>query len=554
MLETYQAELAYLRALARRLAGEYPEIAHLVSERQGDVSLERLFEGAALLFARTQLRIGDDLPEILHPLFERLWPQYLRPWPAAALLRFKNEDDLQQAYLVPADTPVRSIKVEGRACSFRTANPVEVLPMSVEQVQLLRPRPSELQLHLHFHLTAGTQVDTLGLKRLRFHLQAPEGVRDRLYLWLAHELRGVELQDPAGQVVLELPAAALEPWGLGDDQALIPHRPTPLPGLRLLEEFFFFKEKFWAFELSGLERIPPGRLTDQLRLVFRLGPLTEELALEPAYFGLGYTPVLNLSGSERIDLEVGDGVTELRVAAPAGGSVYSVERVGGYARQGGAFLDYVPLDARRTDLEDEVPRYQVLRRASEANSGEVYVAIVDREGNPRSPDSERVSIWLTATDGALTAKLGPGDISVPTSATPAFLELENVGAVRPSVPGAVGRDRLWGLLALFAATTHTLEDTEGLRQALRQALPDNSDLPSRLIVSVQAEASERLHHRMMQPVRQVKVQVAEDQLSGLGEVHLLGAILHRLYQRPGDHALAELTIEALPSGRVFTFS
>lgn len=554
MLEAYQAELGYLRALARRLAGEHPEIAHLISERQGDAPLERLFEGAALLFARAEQRVTDDLPEVLHPLFHRLWPQYLRPWPAVTLLRFSNEEDLQQAYRVPADTPVRSVKVDGRICSFRTTNDLDVLPVAVEAVRLVRPRPAELQLHLELVLTGGAEFDTLERCPLRFQLLGPEASRDRLYLWLAHELRGIEVQTPDGQAVLELPATRLSPWGLGPKDGLFPHHETPLPGLRLLEEFFFFRDKFWAFELDGLAQVPPGRIKDHLRLVFRLGAITEDLALDQSHFGFGYVPVMNLTSSERVDLQVEEGVTELRVAAPSGGAVYSIERVGGYLRQGGAFLDYVPLDLRRAQVDDDVPRYQVLRRASEASTGEVYLAIVDKEGQPRSPDAERVSVWLTATDGAVTAKLGPGDISVPTSATPAFLDPSNPGPVRPGVQSAVTRGRLFSLLALFAATTRTFEDTEGLRQVLRQALPDESDLPTRLIRKVTAKSTERLHHRMLHPVRSLHIELDESELSGPGELHLLGAILHQLYQRPGDHSLAELEVTGVPSGRTFTFT
>ena len=36
---------------------------------------------------RDSYRIEDDFPEIIGPLYEQLWPQYLRAFPAATLLQ-----------------------------------------------------------------------------------------------------------------------------------------------------------------------------------------------------------------------------------------------------------------------------------------------------------------------------------------------------------------------------------------------------------------------------------------------------------------------------------
>ena len=555
----YNAELAFYRLLAQEFAAEFPEVDHMVSERRGDQAVERLMQGAALLTARMRARLDDDFPEVIHTLFDAMWPQYLRPRPAVTLLQFTPRPNvLRQSQPIARGTETVSREVDGVECPFRTSSPVELHPVELESVALGRPHPADLQLTLRFRMTGGVMFDTVKMRSLRLHLLGERSTRFALYLWLTHDLKRITVRDGEGKPCLTLPAAASRAVGFGKEEHLCDHLPTPLPGVRLVQEYFAFVDKFLGVDLLGLEAMPPGRIKDSFQVVFHLGtPPEANLKVARVNFALGCAPAVNLSPPEQVDVPVEPGVSEFRLRAPDGGEIYTVDRVGAYDSRSGQWINYPSLFTRKEERSEQGnPRYQVLRRSDGVEGVEVYLAIRDPEGRPLPPPAEMLHVDLTYTNGNRPMRLGEGKIDVPTSSSPEFCLFQNVGGVVAPAPLQVDRDRHWELLALFSMHPRDLMAKDGLAQLLQACLDLKSSSSQMMpdILDVRVNSGTRLRQRTVVPVTHVHVDLAREAFAAEGELFLFSRVLaHLLMDRPASTVVTEVTVRGVPDGGEYHF-
>lgn len=558
LVDYYHVELAYYRSLAQEFAEMYPEVAHMVSERRGDQAVERVLQGAALLTARLRHRLDDDFPEVIHALFDSMWPQYLRPFPAVSLLQFTPLPNvLRQSQEIERGTAVSSRARDDVECPFRTAAPVMLHPLRMAEAGLSRPHPADLQLRLHLEMTGGVNFDNVRPSDVRVHLMGDRHARFTLYLWLVHHTSRVSVADHRGKVCLTLPATAVRPVGLQPDENLCPFRPTMLPGMRLLQEYFAFPDKFLAVEVEGLDQIPQGALESSFDLIFHLGtPPDSRLSVSADNFALGCAPVVNLSLSEQVDVPVKEGATEYRLRAPDEGEVFTVDRVGAYDSRSGEWIDYPPLFTRdRTRLMDRAPRYQMLRRTDGVEGLEVYLAIRDADGHPLQPPAELLNVHLTYCNGNRPLRLGMGDIDVPTSSSPQFVTFANLTQVTAASPLNLPKDVHWDLLAIFAMHSRDLMSVNGLQQLMERCRdPQNSEQPLPRVLEVSTSSSSRLHEQTVVPVTCVNVDLDDASFVSQGEIYLFGRVLSMLLSdRPDVSAFTELSVRCASRDVQYTY-
>ena len=138
---------AYLRGMGQEFAAAYPEVAHLLAERNADPDVERLLEGFAFLTAKIREKLDDEFPEVIHSLCDLFFPEYLRPLAATALLQFVPLPGLlRERQRLPRGTEVASVPVEGTSCRFRTTQDVDLLPIEVSEVVLGTPKAAHAEL------------------------------------------------------------------------------------------------------------------------------------------------------------------------------------------------------------------------------------------------------------------------------------------------------------------------------------------------------------------------------------------------------------------------
>jgi type VI secretion system protein ImpG len=545
LTEYYQSELAYYRELAGEFARAYPEVAHLVSQRGGDAAVERLVQGAALLTGRLRHRIDDDFPEVIHTLFDMLWPQHLRPIPALTLLQLAPQGEaLRQSQLLPRGMEVKSRPVDGVECVFRTTTPLGVHPLRVEDVKLTRPHPADLQLKVRFRFTGGATFDNVKLQSLRLQLVGDRATSFTLLMWLARFASGVSICDEKGEACARLPRGALRPVGTLEEEALVQCSPTPLPGLRLLQELFCFPEQFLGVEVTGLDGAPPGRLHETFWLVFHLGSAPREsVTVDGRHFALGCTPAINLSGATTLEVPVEDRCSVYRLNAPRGGDIFSVDRVGAFDTESDRWVEYEPFLAQRSG--GGPPTYNVIRRSDAPGGVQTYLSIVDQEGRPLQPPATKLTLSVTYTDGERPLRLGAGEVNVAGASAPQFVSSRNITPVVPGVPLILGRERHWQLVAQFAMHPRDLMSLNGIRQLLATCRAPAAERPPQLVRDVRTRVSSRLHRQMVLPLTQVELELEEGAFLCEGERYLFGRLLAALLiDRPQSRTFTEVTVIA----------
>src|SRR5206468_795682 len=139
LLPYYDRELNALRRLAAEFAATHPKIAgrlRLAPETVDDPHVARLLEGVAFLAARVHHRLDDEFPELTDALLGVLYPHYLAPFPSAAIVQFQAQPELTSPLRLDPGLAVETEPVQGEPCRFRTAWPLTLWPVEIENVRL----------------------------------------------------------------------------------------------------------------------------------------------------------------------------------------------------------------------------------------------------------------------------------------------------------------------------------------------------------------------------------------------------------------------------------
>ena len=91
LLSLYEQELRYFRESSGEFAKAFPKIAHrlgIEGQEVADPYVERLIEATAFLSARVGLKLDAEYPRFTGHLLDIVYPTFLAPTPAMAVLSF----------------------------------------------------------------------------------------------------------------------------------------------------------------------------------------------------------------------------------------------------------------------------------------------------------------------------------------------------------------------------------------------------------------------------------------------------------------------------------
>lgn len=559
----YQDELTWLRDMGREYARAHPEAAGLLAEAGSDPDVERMLEGFAFISGRLRQKLDDELPELTHALIDALWPHYLRPVPALALLQFEavRAGD-KEVRRIARGTPVDSIPVDGTRCRFHTVYPVEVPPLRLASLTLRSTQPAALTVKLR--LSDGVkaaQLPGLGLKSLRLHCAGPLAIAAGLHACLTRHCTGIIASVEGRKVAL--PPTALRAVGFQTDEELLGTAPGSFVGFALLREWFAYPQKFLFVELSGLEALSALGDAGEIALEFALDRVPDGLPqVSEANLLLGCTPAVNLFAHEAVPVTYDPRRSEFPVI-PAGDdpSHYEVVSVD-------AVLGLVPGEERPRPI----PRLLRDGRAPDAGAAghipcrrpapdggtRLTVAIAGRPAGV-----EALSYAVTCTNGRLTQALAPGDINLPTDKMPPGVRFRNLAKPTPGVPPPLGGQLEWRLIAHLGLNWRTLADVEALRSVIdlydvraladHQARQAHRRLLDGLVAVSAAPDTQVADGALLRGVR-VEVQVKESHFDGEGALHLFASVLDEFVaQYAGLNSFARLRVVGTDSGLELSF-
>ncbi len=546
----YQDELAYLRELGREFALAYPALAPMLADRGVDPDVERLLEGVAFLTGRIRQKLDDELPEFIHSLTALLFPHLARPLPSASILEIVPlASALREAHVIPAGTEFATVPVDGVTCTFRSSAACAIAPILLEDVRL-EPLPGgQQQLCIGLKTTSGAPLATALPEALRLHFAGESHVAYALLLAVLRQTVDVTIGSASSARgaarEASLGAGSVRWAGFEEDEALLPLSRQVFPGFRLLEEYYVLPSKFAFIEVRGVRRLgqidgDSSRGTLTFRFERALPPATRVTAQN---IRLHCVPVINVFAATADPIRLTP-MRERFVVRPAGlppshGEVYAITNVQAILRGSSTRVPIPPFYEFSHVGASEHGFYVTHLSPSVTGDGaDVSISFGTAEGSGTILDAETISMDILATNRGVPSSLRPGDISVHTGSTPAFISFSNLSAVTPHVPAPIGRELQWRAVAHAAIGLRGLTEPEVLRAVIdvynlhaivdRQAARAN-ELRVGAIRDVRVRPEERLHRGAAVRGVAIDVDIDEDGFAGEGDMYLFSAVLDRLF-------------------------
>ena len=464
LLRHYNDELLYLR----RRAVEFSEDHRQVAGRLGidaptdpDPHVERLLEGVAFLNARVQLKIDDRFPAFTQYLLDALYPHYLAPTPAMAVLEFcprEGDEGLAKGITHKRGSAVQAwLEGDSHArVQLRTGFDLTLWPIRVSAVEYLPTRAAVAAatgaaagaagLRIRLTTTSPAPLSALAIDALPVFIDGGQDVPNLLFQQMMADCIGVRVcaPDRGRRDAWSVRAGRVEPMGFSADEALLPNDARSFRGYRLLCEYFAMPEKFRFARLTGLAA-GFAKADREVDIVLVFDRPVDALVGTPSTdtIKLFATPAINLF-ERRFDRVLVDRRRDEHLVIPdrvglLDYEVYRLNSVTGYARGEAHGAPALPLYARRAQrgvrplyysLRRQLRRLSELetrqRRESDYVGTETWISLSSPENPSLAAGVAELGITGLVTNRALATRLRPGQANLRIMVD----EAQGVGEVR----------------------------------------------------------------------------------------------------------------------------
>lgn len=309
LLPYYEKQLQEFGQQSREFANKYPKIAQRLSlnqEQIDDPHIERLIQAFSLISARIDKKLHDSYEVFTRAIFEVMFPQYLKPFPACSVVSFDDAIKIRQlksSQQIPKQTVLKSKSIRGVQCEYRTTNQVNLLPIALKSVNFKTHASTHVHLNRNATLSFGFEIFNqqqrlLEQQKLPIYLDAissfPLQVLDCIFKpetgfsVIAHN-QEIDFQNP------------FELMGFTEAESALPVDQHTHHAYRLLIEYFCFPEKFnfLNLNLSFLKDLNIETAAFELHIHFKINLNDQAMVrnyseLNSANFKLFATPVINL--------------------------------------------------------------------------------------------------------------------------------------------------------------------------------------------------------------------------------------------------------------------
>ncbi|MEX5747444.1 type VI secretion system baseplate subunit TssF [Massilia sp. X63] len=506
LLPYYERELVYLNTVGRELAHQYPRLANelgLGAEGTEDPHIRRLIQACALLNARTARKLDDDYPEFTEALLGSLYPYFLQGIPSCSIARIDSDAGAQaggkpeRAETVPRGTEMSALHAKGTACRFRTTSPLTLAPVGVARARYepVVHAPAHVRLPARATGQVAVTIESavparllrqLGMPRLRLYVDADPLLAASLIDILFMRVGASYLEIGDGGPWRQLERMPLALGGFGDDDALVPLRPSEHGAYRLLSEYFAFPDKFHFIDID-LGKLGPMLPAAAHRFTLHLivnglhgdsGAARLLGTLSAAHLAPGCTPVVNLFQQAAMPVRITHRSAMYDVLPgrhEEDVEVYSIDTVNVLRTAEGRVqsIAYRPYYGLRHGEGGEGctlrERYWFARRDDRGvHRHRMKIGFTDA-GFSLAPDEQCVaSIDLTCTNGAHAPSTGfgapGGDLSSETATGGLPIRLLRRPTPPHRFPSSGGAH--WRLVAQLALNHRSLGDLDAFREVL----------------------------------------------------------------------------------------
>lgn len=555
----YQNELEHLRLAGQSFSKLHSQARHL-AERGGDPDVERLLEGFAFLCAKVQARIDAGTPELIGQLAELLAPAQLRPIPSCTMLEFTS-DPSQGRELVELGlhTQVCSEKVQDLRVRFRSTQPLTILPMVIERIEVQGNDERSCKVVVTLQGTPDIAKLLAQVGHLDLFMHGGCEQASNLYHSLLSSCAKLEFLSKSSSVDLGPPQ--FQELGFEPTTPLLPWPDQALLGQRTLAEYFSFPQKFRQLRIQGLTKLEGFPRDAKLDVVFHLQKGARELgALANDSIKIHCAPAINLFDCDA------EPITQDCIAAPRR------IRIAGHRVDQFELYDCKTVTRALFGQEERTrlpalfssfapPKgaaYFIERRPGQLDEhSDAFLRILDPQKNLEAKRT-LVSMELLCSHRKLASELSLGQISRFEQAVAPQLRVRDLYAPTQSSPAPLHGELQWQLFSWLAATR-----SADLSKAQLQGLLWSYNHQARLR-SAQGQANQQLSESIRDlrstsftglaqglPTRGRSKQIEiEEQVLSPGQAYLFGRVLHELFSdMAGLNTLHRTELQLHPSKR-----
>jgi type VI secretion system protein ImpG len=505
LLLYYERELTFLREMGAEFAQKYPKIASrlvLEADKCEDPHVERMLEAFSFLAARVHLKIDDDFPEITEALLNILYPHYMRPVPSMSVVEFQMDSEQvnpETGHKIERDSVLNSRSVSGSPCKFRTCCDTTFWPVSITAAEWttadrLRPPIKAADtagaIRLELKCAGDITFQKLAMPALRFYLSGEGNLTHTIYELLCNNCARIVVRDlaPKSKVApVVLDAGALRAAGFSEGESMLPYTRRSFAGYRLMMEYFCFPQKFFFFELAGMERLRKEGFSGHVEIVVLISPFeraerreTLETGISAKTFRTDCVPVVNLFrhtaepillDQQRYEYQVIPDVSRRNAL-----EVFSIDDVVSADPGAEEVFRFEPFYSFRHGVPRD--RQQAFWHAVRRPSGrrndegtEIFLSLVDLSGRTIRPDAEALTVRTTCTNRDLPSRLPFGNEAGDFELEGAAPIKRIVALVKPTdtLRPPLQKQALWRLISALSLNYLSLVDggVEALQEILR---------------------------------------------------------------------------------------
>jgi len=569
LLLYYERELTFLRDMGAEFAQKYPKIASrlvLEADKCEDPHVERMLEAFAFLAARVHLKIDDDFPEITEALLNILYPHYMRPVPSMSIVEFQVDSEQVNpgtGLKIARDSVLNSRSVSGAPCKFRTCSDTTFWPVRVASAEWttadrLRPpikaADTVAAIRLDLECAGDVTFTKLAMPALRFHLNGEGNLTHTLYELLCNNCARIVIRDPSPKSKIApvmLDAAALGPSGFAESDSMLPYTRRSFAGYRLMMEYFCFPQKFFFFDLDGLDRLGSEGFGNRAEIIFLISPFERaerremlETGITGKTFRTDCVPVINLFRHTAEPILLDQRSYEYQVIPDVSRrnamEIFSIEDVVSVDPGSEEVHHFEPFYSFRHGAthDREQAFWHAVRRPSGRRGDEgteMFITLVDLSGRPIRPDAEALTVRTTCTNRDLPSRLPFGNEGGDFELEGAAPIKRIVALTKPTdtLRPPLQKQALWRLISALSLNYLSLVDggAEALQEILRLYNFTGSAYAEKQIQGLAALSSKRHFARIISEngvafARGTLVDLTfnEEQFAG-GGVFLFAAVL-----------------------------
>lgn len=424
LLPYYEKQLQEFGQQSREFASKYPKIAQRLSlnqEQIDDPHIERLIQAFSLISARIDKKLADSYDIFTRSIFEVMFPQYLKPFPACSVVSFEDINKIKQLtdrHVIPKATTLKAKSTRGVQCEYQTVQDVVLLPIQLKQIKFKTHPSAHMHLNQNATLSMGFEIfsqknQLLAQENLPIFLDAisnfPLQVLDSIFK------ASTSFSIRVGQNSFDI-ANPFEIMGFDELQSVLPIDQHTHHAYRLLMEYFCVPEKFNFLKLK-LDFIKYFNLEQsefELQMHFKLN-LNDQASirnyseLNAANFKLFATPIVNLFKKQAEPQKINHKRMEYPLITDAhhpeyyqAYSILKMNMVREKSDQDQVFYPVLPFFAMSHYHQDKVQFFYSLNPEQMKNKHqELNYSVISRALEPHATQSDFISTEILCTNREL---------------------------------------------------------------------------------------------------------------------------------------------------------